>query len=433
MKLIVPDGGANLAYFSILQSFLFFGYLCRMVQFKNSFKSVSLAVLLALSLSHLINDLLQATVAASYPILKGDLDLTFAQIGSISFLYQISASVFQPLVGMFFDRHPFRWSVILATSFTAAGIVSLSMASTLTMVHVSVFMVGVGSSIFHPEASRITSLASGGKRGLAQSIFQVGGNFGGSIGPLLVAVIVAPFMRRNLLWFLAFSCLSFLSVSYVSSWFGKFMRGHSSSRSPRTMCERPLGPAATVSVIVLICILIISKYIYLESLRSYYTFYLMEKFHMSVQISQICLFIFLFATAAGTLVGGPLGDRIGRKFVILISILGTAPFSILLPGAGLPATIVLSFCAGFVLSSAFPSILLYAQELLPNRLGLVSGLFFGFAFGVGGIVSAILGKTIDIHGIEFVYRLVSFLPLIGLMAVFLPDLSCRGVNKDSKN
>lgn len=394
-----------------------------MSSIKDNLKDVSLSVLVALSLVHLLNDLLQTTVAASYPLIKADMNLTFAQIGSITFVYQIAASVFQPVVGLLFDRHPFRGSLLLSTTCTMLGIAGLTFAGSLPLVYLSVFIVGTGSAILHPEASRITSLASNGKRGLAQSLFQVGGNFGGSIGPLLVALLVAPYGRRNLILFMIFSCLSYVVVSYISRWYGSYLKSHGRNSRETVHRARPLGIPSTVAVVFLICILIISKYIYLESLRNYYTFYLIEKFGVSIQISQVCLFVFLFATAAGTLLGGPVGDRIGRKYVILLSILGTAPFSLLLPSVGFVPTIILSFCSGFVLSSAFPAILLYAQDLLPNKLGLVSGLFFGFAFGIGGIISAILGSQIDIHGIEQVYRIVSFSPLLGLVAVFLPSLS----------
>ena len=393
-----------------------------MAGMKDKKIGIALPVLLALSMAHFINDLLQATVASTYPILKSDLDLSFAQIGAITFVYQIAASVFQPLVGMFFDKRPFRGSIMLATTFTMLGIIGLAFAPSLPLVFASVFTVGVGSSILHPEASRITSLASGGKRGLAQSIFQVGGNFGGSVGPLLIALIVSPYGRRNILWFTLFSMVSFAVTAYIGRWFRGYLASHDNNSKSSGYKPRPLGLAATVAVIVIICILIISKYMYLEGIKNFYTFYLIERFGVSIQASQLMLFVFLFATAAGTLVGGPLGDRIGRKWVILLSIAGTAPFSLALPYVGLPATVILSFCSGFVLSSAFPAILIYAQELLPNRLGLVSGLFFGFAFGIGGIISAILGAQIDIHGIESVYRIISLSPLIGLVAVFLPKL-----------
>lgn len=385
-------------------------------------KHIALPVLLALSAAHFLNDLLQTTVTASYPILKADLDLSFAQIGAITFVYQIAASVFQPLVGLFFDRYPFRRSLSLATAFTMLGVIGLTFAPSLAWVFVSVFIVGIGSSILHPEASRITSLASGGRRGLAQSIFQVGGNFGGSVGPLLIAIIVSPFGRRNLLWFVLFSMLSFAVTTYIARWFQAYLKHHDNNAKAAVYKARPLGLLATVAVIGIICVLIISKYMYLEGLRSYYTFYLIEKFGVSISASQLLLFVFLFATAAGTLLGGPIGDRIGRKWVILLSILGTAPFSVAMPYVGLPATVVLSFCSGFILSSAFPAILIYAQELLPNKLGLVSGLFFGFAFGIGGIISAILGVQIDHHSVETVYRVISFSPLLGLVAVFLPRL-----------
>ena len=386
---------------------------------------VALPVLLCLSLAHLLNDLLQATVTASYPIIKSDLGLSFAQIGSITFVYQIAASVFQPVVGMLFDRKPFKGSLLLATTSTMLGIIGLSFASSLPAIYASVFTVGIGSSILHPEASRITSLASGGKRGLAQSIFQVGGNFGGSVGPLLIALLVAPFGRKRLMLFLSCSVLSYFATAVIARWYNDYLTSHGLNSKEAVRCERPLSLPATIAVIVLICILIISKYIYLESLRSYYTFYLIDKFGVSIPTSQICLFVFLFATALGTLVGGPLGDRIGRKYVILLSILGTAPFSLSMPHAGFVSTIILSFCSGFILSSAFPAILIYAQELLPNRLGLVSGLFFGFAFGVGGIVSAILGNLIDVHGISWVYDVVAFSPLVGIVAAVLPDLKKR--------
>ena len=385
--------------------------------------TVALPVLVALCMAHLLNDLLQSTVTATYPMIKADLDLNFTQIGSITLVYQIAASVFQPVVGLLFDKHPFRGSLLLATTFTFLGILGLSFSDSLATIYASVFVVGLGSSILHPEASRIASLASNGKRGLAQSIFQVGGNFGGSVGPLLIALIVAPAGRRNLLWFAIFSIASYAAVTVIGRWFKHFLEQHGRGEAAKISRPRPLGIWATVGTIAVIVILIVSKYIYLESIRSYYTFYLIDKFGITVSASQLCLFSFLFATAAGTLVGGPVGDRIGRKWVILLSILGTAPFSLAMPYAGFAGTLVLGFCSGFMISSAFPAILLYAQELLPGRLGLVSGLFFGFAFGVGGIASAILGNFIDIYGIAAVYKTVCFSPLLGLVALFLPSLS----------
>jgi len=395
----------------------------KLVQKLNPATRAVLPVLLALSGVHMLNDLIQSTVSATYPMMKADLGLSFAQIGMISLVYQISASVFQPLVGLFFDRHPFPASLWLATTFSMCGLLGMAFSNNLTSICCSVSVLGIGSSIIHPEASRITSLASGGKRGFAQSIFQVGGNFGGSIGPLLVALLVAPFTRRRVAVFALCSICSYIIGVTIVRWYGNYLKEAASGVKAAVVKPRPLSIPRTVLVIFIVCILIISKYIYLESLRSYYTFFLIDKFAISISASQICLFVFLFATAAGTLAGGPLGDRIGRKYVILMSILGTAPFSLALPHSPLWLTIILSFCAGFILSSAFPAILLYAQELLPNRLGLVSGLFFGFAFGIGGIVSAILGNMIDHYGLSTVYNIVCFSPLIGLIAVLLPDLS----------
>ncbi|MDE5804882.1 MAG: MFS transporter, partial [Paramuribaculum sp.] len=286
--------------------------------------------------------------------------------------------------------------------------------------------VGSGSATLHPEAARSTSLAGRERRGFAQSIFQVGGNFGGSIGPLLVALIVAPYGRRNVLWFLVFSTLAFAVMRPIVKWYRGYLndvRRHPDSHA-RSL-SLPLSKGKTVFVIGVIMVLIFSKYIYMASLSSYYTFYLMEKFGISVKMSQIFLFIFVVSTAAGTLVGGPIGDKYGRKLVIWVSILGTAPFSLLLPHVSLPLTAVLSFCAGFMLSSAFPAILLYAQELLPTKLGMISGLFFGFAFGVGGIASAVLGNFADTYGIEAIYRVCAYMPLLGIVACLLPNLKNR--------
>lgn len=339
-------------------------------------RRIAFPILIALSVSHCLNDLLQSVISAVYPLFKEDLSLSFAQIGLITLVYQMSASVFQPLTGLIFDKRPIAWSLPIGMSFTLIGMLNLAFASNLNWLLASVFIIGIGSSVLHPEASRITFLASGGKRGLAQSLFQVGGNLGGSLGPLLVALLVAPYGRHHIALF----------------------------------------------AITILMILIFSKYIYMASLNSYYTFYLIHKFNVSIQQSQLFLFVFLVATAIGTLMGGPIGDKVGRKYVIWGSILGTAPFSLLMPHAGLVWTIILSFCVGLMLSSAFPAILLYAQELLPNKLGLISGLFFGFAFGVAGIASAVLGNMADKFGIDAVYNVCAFMPLLGLVTWFLPDL-----------
>jgi len=335
----------------------------------------------------------------------------------------MAASVFQPLAGLFFDKRPFVWSLPAGMCFTLVGLLNLAFASNLHWVLVSVFLIGVGSSILHPEASRITSLASGGRRGFAQSVFQVGGNLGGSFGPLLMALLVAPYGRHNIAYFAIVAFVAILVMIPVCRWYKAYLRrvkwrpANAVRHAPM-----PLPHGRTFFAIAILLTLIFSKYIYMVSLSSYYTFYLMHKFGVSVQQSQIFLFVFLLATAAGTLMGGPIGDRIGRKYVIWMSILGTAPFSILMPHVSLAWTVVLSFCVGFMLSSAFPAILLYAQELLPNKLGLISGLFFGFAFGIAGIASAVLGDMADHYGIEAVYNICAYMPLLGLVTWFLPDL-----------
>ena len=331
--------------------------------------------------------------------------------------------MFQPIMGLIFDKRPIAWSLPLGMCFTLAGILNLSFATNLYWLLASVFVVGIGSSVLHPEASRITFLASGGKRGLAQSLFQVGGNLGGSLGPLLVALLVAPYGRHHIALFMIFAVAAILVMLPISRWYRSYLN-HIKRRPLLTQkaVERPLSSRMTVFAIGVLLVLIFSKYIYMASLTSYYTFYLIHKFGVSIRDSQLFLFVFLVATAAGTLVGGPVGDRVGRKYVIWASILGTAPFSLLMPHVGLAGTVILSFCVGFMLSSAFPAILLYAQELLPNKLGLISGLFFGFAFGIAGIASAVLGGMADAYGIEAVYNVCGFMPLLGLVACFLPDL-----------
>lgn len=382
---------------------------------------------MALCAAHCLNDTLQAVIAATYPMLKTDLSLSFAQIGLVTLVFQIASSVFQPVIGLAFDRRPFIRSLQAGMCSTAVGIVMFAFADSMATVLLSVFMVGIGSSVLHPEASRITSLASHGRRGLAQSIFQVGGNFGTSIGPLLVAIIVAPRGRAYIAWFLILAIAAIWVMRPICRWYRGYLADADAriSAKGKPHLPRPLSNGRTLFVICVLIVLIFSKYIYMASLTNYYTFYLIKKFGVTVQMSQIYLFVFLVATAVGTLVGGPVGDRYGRKSVIWVSILGTAPFSMLMPHTGLAMTVILSFCVGFMLSSAFPAILLYSQELLPNKLGLVSGLFFGFSFGVAGIASAILGDYADIYGIESVYNVCAYTPLLGLVACLLPNLSHR--------
>lgn len=386
---------------------------------------ITFRILVALSICHCLNDTLQSVISAVYPLFKEDLGLSFAQIGLITLVYQSAASVCQPLTGLFFDKWPSAWSLPTGMSFTLVGLLSLAFANTLPLVLCSVALVGIGSSVFHPEASRLTSLASGGKRGLAQSLFQVGENLGGSLGPLLAAVFVAPYGRRHIALFTILAFTAIMVMIPVGHWYKSFLLRlrKAEGETLKTSVCRPLPMGKTVFSIAILLILIFSKYIYMASLNSYYTFYLIHKFGVSVQASQLYLFVFLIATAIGTLLGGPIGDRVGRKYVIWASILGAAPFTLIMPHVeNLYLTTILSFCVGLTLSSAFPAILVYAQELLPYKLGLISGLFFGFAFGVAGIASAVLGNMADRYGIEAVYNVCGYMPLIGLVTWFLPDL-----------
>ena len=379
-------------------------------------------VLVALSVTHCLNDSLQSVISAVYPLFKDDLALSFAQIGLITLVYQLSASVFQPITGLVFDKRPVAWSLPIGMSFTLVGLLNLAFSSTLHWVLISVFLIGIGSSVLHPEASRITSLASGGRRGLAQSLFQVGGNLGGSLGPLLVALLVAPYGRTHIALFSILAFVAILVMIPICRWYKAYLsRVKWQKKSGETHVEMPLSLGKTVFSISILLTLIFSKYIYMASLNSYYTFYLIHKFGVSVQTSQICLFVFLIATAMGTLAGGPIGDKIGRKYVIWGSILGVAPFTLILPYASLHWTGVLTVIIGFILASAFSAILVYAQELLPGRIGMVSGLFFGFAFGMGGLGAAVLGLIADHTSIELVYKICAFLPLLGMLTIFLPD------------
>lgn len=392
---------------------------------KKNTGSFALGILFALSLSHCTNDMLQSVIMAVYPLVKSELALSFAQVGLITMVYQISASVFQPVMGMVMDRHQKPWSLPMGMGFTFTGLMLLAFVHQFWLVLVSVALVGIGSSIFHPEAARLTALASGGKRGLAQSLFQVGGNLGGSFGPLLAALVIAPYGRQNVGLIALLALVGMCIMLPVCRWYRARLKEWDERRRQRgegLRHEMPYSVPKTVFIIGVIIVLIFSKYIYMASLNSYYTFYLIHKFGVSVQDSQFYLFIILFATAAGTLLGGPIGDRIGRKYVIWGSILGTAPFSLLMPHVGLVPTVILSFLIGFILSSAFPAILVYAQELLPYKIGLISGIFYGFAFGIAGIASAVLGNFADEYGIEYVYQVVAFTPLLGLVACLLPNL-----------
>lgn len=377
-------------------------------------------ILFSIAFAHLINDLLQAVIPAAYPVLKENFNLSFTQIGLITLAYQLAGSLLQPLVGLYTDKRPQPFSQIFGMIFTSLGIVSLSYASSFEMIIVSVILVGIGSSIFHPEASRISFLASGGKRGLAQSIFQLGGNAGTAIGPLLVALIVVPNSQHYIIWFLAAAVLGLVVLSRIAIWY----QNHLILRSTqKPVIDLPnISQNKIILSVGILMVLIFSKFVYMASMSSYFTFYLMEKFNLSVQDSQFHLVLFLASCAVGTLIGGPLGDKFGRKYVIWFSVLGAAPFTLLLPFVDLFWTGVLSVIIGIVISSAFPAILVYAQELLPKKLGMVSGLFYGFAFGMGGLGSALLGNLADHTSITYVYYLCAYLPLIGIIAFFLPNL-----------
>ncbi len=347
------------------------------------------------------------------------------QIGVITLTYQICASVLQPVIGVYTDKHPQPYSLSLGMGFTLIGMVTLAFAPNYGSVLAAAALIGAGSSIFHPESSRIARLASGGRHGLAQSIFQVGGNAGSAMGPLLAAWIVNPHGQASLAWFALAALLAIAVLAKVGAWYKRQHLDRPDRTKSRTAVSSPVSARRVAWSIGILVVLIFSKYFYIASITSYYSFYLIEKFHVSVRSAQIYLFVFLFAMALGTLLGGPIGDRIGRKRVIWASILGVAPFTILLPFVGLTWTCALSFVIGFVLSSAFSAIVVFAQELMPGKVGAVSGLFFGFAFGIGGIGAAVLGGLADQYGVEFVYRICAYLPLLGMVAAFLPDIEHR--------
>jgi MFS transporter, FSR family, fosmidomycin resistance protein len=379
------------------------------------------SILFSVAFAHLLNDLLQAVIPAAYPILKEKYDLSFSQVGLITFSYQMAASILQPFVGFYTDKKPKPFSKIYGMLFTLAGIMLLSYATSFSVILVSVVLVGIGSSIFHPEASRVSYLASGGKRGLAQSIFQIGGNSGTAIGPLLIAWIVVPHGQRYIIWFAIIALLAIVVLYRIGRWYREHLNLHGKKKVALVDLPNLTPRQVTMSVTILL-VLIFSKYFYFSGITSYFTFFLIEKFYLSVQDAQFHLFLFLLSLAAGTLLGGPLGDRFGRKYVIWFSVLGAAPFTLMMPYANLFWTGVLSVVIGTIMSSAFPAILVYAQELLPKRLGTISGLFYGFAFGMGGLGSAVLGYVADHTGIAYVYHICAYLPLIGIIAYFLPNL-----------
>lgn len=387
-------------------------------------------ILFAIALSHFINDLLQIIIPSIYPLLKENYTLTFTQIGFITFVYQLTASLLQPVIGHYTDKKPQPYSLAIGMCFTLAGLAMLAFAGSYTVILLSVGLVGIGSSIFHPEASRVAYLASGGKRGLAQSIFQVGGNAGTAIGPLLVILIVIPKGQINVLWFIVLALVGILVLSRIAKWYQK----HLVYRQTHNIRVKDYPPRlrkkqVKMSLWILL-ILIFSKYIYMTSISSYFTFYLIEKFGVTIPESQFYLFLFFGSVALGTFLGGPIGDKFGRKYVIWFSILGSAPFALLLPYADLFWTGTLAVLIGLILSSAFSAILVFAQELLPGKIGMISGMFFGFAFGIAGLGSAVLGYIADVSSIDFVYHICSYLPLMGVVAYFLPNLKSMSSNPE---
>jgi MFS transporter, FSR family, fosmidomycin resistance protein len=388
------------------------------------------SVLAAISFCHLLNDMMQSLLPALYPMLKSSYALTFGEIGILTFTYQITASLLQPIIGRYTDSTPRPYSLATGMTFTLFGLALLASARTYPLLLVAAAMIGTGSSVFHPESSRVARMASGGRHGLAQSVFQVGGNFGTAIGPLLAAFIVLPHGQSSVLWFSCAALLGIFVLFNVGHWYKRHGMARLKPRATEAGATHatPTQREVTVAMSVLLA-LIFSKYFYLASLTSYYTFYLISRFHVSVQASQIYLFVFLGSVALGTILGGPVGDRIGRKYVIWGSIVGVLPFTLLLPHANLLWTAVLTVPIGVILASAFPAIIVYAQELLPGRTGTVAGLFFGLAFGMGGIGAAVLGEVADSFGIRLVYEICAFLPLIGLLAGFLPDVDAHGVRR----
>src|SRR3982751_1335130 len=388
-----------------------------------SVQKTAFAILAAISFCHLLNDLLQSLLAAIYPILKTSFHLDFGQIGLISLTFQVTASLLQPIVGLYTDRRPRPFSLATGMSISLLGLILLAFAWSFPTLLLAAAMVGLGSSIFHPESSRVARMASGGRHGLAPALFQVGGNAGSSIGPLLAAFIVLPHGQRSIAWFSIAALLAIVILTNIGVWYRN--RLTTALTKVRRGGESVFSKRKVYFSLAILVALIFSKYFYLASLTNYYTFYLISKFNVAVQSAQLHLFLFLGAVAAGTILGGPVGDRIGRKYVIWVSIAGALPFTLALPYVNLFWTAVLSVVIGVILASAFSAILVYAQELVPGRIGMISGIFFGLAFGMGGIGAALLGKLADATDIMFVYRVCSFLPLIGLLTAFLPDLKAR--------
>ena len=386
-------------------------------------QQTAVAVLAAISVCHLLNDVIQSLIVALYPIFKDSLGLDFRQIGLITFTFTLTASVLQPLVGYVTDRYPTPYSLVVGMVCSLLGLIIAAFASTYGLVLVAVGLIGMGSSVFHPESSRVARLASGGQHGLAQSVFQVGGNFGTALGPLLAAFVVLPYGQRSIAWFSLVALIGMIMLAGIGSWYGKTLKFNNGARLSEREAIHDLAHGKVRKSVAILMALTFSKDFYLVSLTSFYTFYLIHTFGLSVRDAQLYLFLFLFAVAAGTVIGGPIGDRIGTRRVIWWSILGVLPFTLALPYVGLLGTAVLSVIIGLILASAHPAIIVYAQTLIPGRVGMVAGLFFGLAFGVAGIGAAFLGWLADVTSITFVYHVCAFLPAIGLLAAFLPEMA----------
>jgi FSR family fosmidomycin resistance protein-like MFS transporter len=384
------------------------------------------SILTAISICHLLNDMMQSLLPAIYPMLKSNYGLDFGQIGLLTFTFQFTASVLQPMIGFYIDRKPKPYSLAIGMGFTLSGLVLLAFAHNYAVLLLAAALVGTGSSVFHPESSRVARMASGSRHGLAQSVFQVGGNAGSAIGPLLAAFVVLRYGQSSVAWFSLAALLGIFLLIHVGHWYKGHGLARMKSRMTKSAAHAALPRAKVMLAIAVLIALIFSKFFYMASMTSYYTFYLINQFHVSVQSAQVHLFVFLGAVAFGTIAGGSLGDRFGRKLVIWASILGVLPFTLLLPYANLFWTGVLSVPIGVILASAFPAIVVYAQELMPSRIGAVAGLFFGFAFGMAGIGAAVLGELADVTSIQYVFHVCSFLPVIGLLAGFLPHLDTEG-------
>lgn len=383
------------------------------------------AILLAISFAHLLNDMMQSIIPSIYPVIKEKYGFTFAQIGVITLVFQMTSSLLQPMVGRFADRHPMPYALSAGMVFTLVGIVMLSVADSFVLIMAAVGIIGIGSSVFHPEASRIAQMAGGRKKGLAQSVFQVGGNGGSAVGPLLAALIILPYGQHSIIWFAIAALVAGLTLLPVGRWYGRFLH----RRASKTVKVNPAVAALSRSrihwAIVILCVLTFSKYFYMASMTSYFTFFLIDKFGVDIRVSQMCLFAFMAAVAVGTVLGGSLGDRYGRKYVIWVSILGAAPFTLALPYVGFTLTIILSIIIGLVISSAFSAILVYATELKPDKVGMMAGLFFGLNFGLGGIGSAFFGWLADKTSVDFIFRISTLLPLLGIVTAFLPNIEPR--------